>query len=389
MRNSWRSLLRRLAAGSIVGGCIAWSAAFSYAVQLAYDSADDPVYSDGWQEGDDGGAGFTGWNFDSGYWWQGTLYSYSHPGFLAVDDGLQSGTHSSNPHNQIGRSLVIGSHPDGDGAPRIGRGLDSPLGIGETLSVVVDNPTRRRFYGGYFIQFNGGTGGLNGNVCGGNDQQPHACTPGAPVPADQLNMWRFEYFDYGQWQIADDSNTYIPLFDTDTAAAGTRLDLTLTSASDYELMITPLGNPSQTHTHNGILRHPGESIDWFQITFFNPVTDTTPTLAEAGTDFYIRSMEVTSAAPPGVPGDYNDNGAVDAADYVLARKHLGTVFQLENEVPGMSDGSVTQADLDAWHAQFGSSGVAGGLAAAAPEPATFVYVMATFGWVGLPRFLRH
>jgi hypothetical protein len=370
MRNSWRQLFRRLAAGCVVTGSLAWSSAMSYAVQLAYDTADNAAYSDGWQEGDNGGFGFTGWNFDSGYWYNYTLYSYTNPGFLGVDNGLQSGTQLSNPHNHIGRSLVIGSHPSGDGAPRIGRGLVEPLEVGQTLSVVVDNPTRRQFFKGYFIQFHGGTGGVNGNLCGGNDDNNHACTPGAPLAADQLNMWRFEYNDYGQWQIADASNTYIPLYDVDTAAGGMKLDLLLTSESEYELTVTPLANPGLTHVHSGTLANPGEGIDWMQITFFNPVTDPTPTLAEFGTDFYIRSMEVIGEAPPGLPGDFNGDGKVDAADYVTWRKNNGTNNALPND--GGLGTPITTAHYDLWTANFGETAGSGGAAGAVPEPSTMV-----------------
>jgi hypothetical protein len=360
----------------MVAGSVAWSSALSYAVQVAYDSADNTAYADGWQEGDNGGFGFTGWNFDSGYWFNYTLYSYAHPGFLGIDDGLKNGAPLSNPHNDVGRSWVIGSHPDGDGAPRIGRGLVSPLEPNQTLSVVVDNPTRRQFFKGYFIQFHGGTGGENGNLCGGDDDRNHACTPGAPLAADQLNMWRFEYFDYGQWQIADASNTYIPLFDDDTGAGGMKLDLTLTSTSEYELTITPLGNPGLTHVHSGTLVNPGDSIDWFQITFFNPVTDPTPTLAELGTDLYIRSMEVTEDAPPGLTGDFNDDGKVDAADYVIWRKNTGN-----NPLPN-DDGLTTQAArFDLWRANFGAMAGAGGGSGvgAVPEPSTIVCLVLAAG----------
>jgi Leucine-rich repeat (LRR) protein len=45
------------------------------------------------------------------------------------------------------------------------------------------------------------------------------------------------------------------------------------------------------------------------------------------------------------PGDYNQDGAVDAADYVVWRKGLGTTY--------------TQADYDAWRANFGRAPSAG------------------------------
>jgi hypothetical protein len=75
-------------------------------------------------------------------------------------------------------------------------------------------------------------------------------------------------------------------------------------------------------------------------------------------------------APPGVSGDYNNNGTVDAADYVLWRD--GGPLQNEGDTPG----TVNQADYEFWRASFGK--VAGGPAAAGavPEPATIAMLLA-------------
>jgi hypothetical protein len=86
-----------------------------------------------------------------------------------------------------------------------------------------------------------------------------------------------------------------------------------------------------------------------------------------------------------VAGDYNRNGEVDAADYVLWRETLDTASPDANPPSAFSDmsanGAVTngytqtieQADYDFWQANFGTSVAAGsGLAAAVPEPASVV-----------------
>jgi hypothetical protein len=72
-------------------------------------------------------------------------------------------------------------------------------------------------------------------------------------------------------------------------------------------------------------------------------------------------MVQTGAIPPGPPGDYNGNGVVDAADYVVWRKGIGA-----------------QTDYDLWRAHFGqvTAGGAGTLAnATVPEPATLVTLL--------------
>jgi hypothetical protein len=69
-------------------------------------------------------------------------------------------------------------------------------------------------------------------------------------------------------------------------------------------------------------------------------------------------------------GDYNGDGTVDAADYVVWRKGLGTAF--------------TQTDYNVWRGHFGqtaSSGASSNANAAVPEPATLAtLIMALSGW---------
>ena len=78
----------------------------------------------------------------------------------------------------------------------------------------------------------------------------------------------------------------------------------------------------------------------------------------------------TTAVPPGVPGDYNGNGAVDAADYVMWRLN----GPLLNEVD--TPGTVNAADYTEWQERFGNTGAGSGLGSAAvPEPGTLVLVL--------------
>lgn len=81
------------------------------------------------------------------------------------------------------------------------------------------------------------------------------------------------------------------------------------------------------------------------------------------------NLVVEDIAPVGVPGDYNGNGVVDAADYVLYRNG----GPLQNEVN--SAGTVDSTDYDAWRARFGNnsgSGSGAGLSTAVPEPASLL-----------------
>ncbi len=86
--------------------------------------------------------------------------------------------------------------------------------------------------------------------------------------------------------------------------------------------------------------------------------------------------------PAGVPGDYNGNGVVDAADYVLWRNG----GPLQNEVDAV--GTVNAADYAAWRARFGNtagSGVSYSITAV-PEPSSVLLIL--FGVMGALINLR-
>jgi hypothetical protein len=82
-----------------------------------------------------------------------------------------------------------------------------------------------------------------------------------------------------------------------------------------------------------------------------------------------------------LPGDYNRDSVVDAADYLVWRDRLGNTASLANDdTPG-----VGQDDYDRWRANFGRAGelitaAALGSHSAVPEPASaliaFVAVLA-------------
>jgi hypothetical protein len=91
-------------------------------------------------------------------------------------------------------------------------------------------------------------------------------------------------------------------------------------------------------------------------------------LTEDGFKLFDAAFQWAAQQPPAsVPGDYNSNGTVDAADYVLWRD--GVTLQNEVATPGTN----TPEDYNEWRARFGN-GAVGGTAlndnSAVPEPAT-------------------
>ena len=86
-----------------------------------------------------------------------------------------------------------------------------------------------------------------------------------------------------------------------------------------------------------------------------------------------------------VPGDYNRNGVVDAADYTVWRDTLGQSVADYAAADGNGSGVIDQDDYEVWKNNFGattSSGIGIGSAISVPEPDSVV-VAALVIWLSL------
>jgi hypothetical protein len=116
-----------------------------------------------------------------------------------------------------------------------------------------------------------------------------------------------------------------------------------------------------------------------------------PTISDAVRDVAVDWVEANIdmlVSPPGLPGDYNDDGSVDAADYVVWRKTLG---QIGEDLPADGDGSgqIDSGDFTVWKANFGNTLSPGGASSTAvPEAGIWPIVTAGVFGIALMRNRR-
>jgi hypothetical protein len=110
---------------------------------------------------------------------------------------------------------------------------------------------------------------------------------------------------------------------------------------------------------------------------------------DADTDNVFELYSVALSGATTVPGDYNHNGIVDTADYIVWRSTLGSTTDLraDGDTTGASAGKIDQADYTFWKNHFGQSG-SGSAAAAVPEPAAGLLALVAATLASAMRFRR-
>jgi hypothetical protein len=166
---------------------------------------------------------------------------------------------------------------------------------------------------------------------------------------------------------------------------GSSLSFELGPGTNHDLITvgTDLTLPSGTAATLNLVNAGGMTAGTYPIIDYtgtltgNPLTALTLGTQPSGFSFALINntgntsidLQVTATGPVGVQGDYNNNGVVDAADYVVWRNG----GPLQNEVTGVTPGSVTPEDYDAWRARFGNTSGSG--SAAVPEPGAMLLLL--------------
>ena len=137
-------------------------------------------------------------------------------------------------------------------------------------------------------------------------------------------------------------------------------------------------------------------LDVFEIITAGTLSNTfdnapsTVTAVGAGTfDITYTSTSVLLSnfvAAPGLLGDYNNNGTIDAADYTVWRDAKTSGDILANDPNG--NGIADEEDFAYWREHFGESlgGGSGQGLASVPEPASLVLVV--MGWLLMVGYRR-
>jgi len=159
--------------------------------------------------------------------------------------------------------------------------------------------------------------------------------------------------------------------------------LTLNAGSILDI---ELGTPGNDQINvAGLLTLNGGSVNLYDfggmnmgtytlITYNTLVGDLDSLGTPAGPPGFEYSLDDTGSAitltigPDGIEGDFNDDGLVDAADYVVWRKFNGIGIDLPNDGDDLPE-AIGPAEYGLWHKNFGSDGSAGGSPGNVPEPA--------------------
>ena len=99
----------------------------------------------------------------------------------------------------------------------------------------------------------------------------------------------------------------------------------------------------------------------------------------------VDHATLVGAHEAAAPGDFNNNGTVDAADYTIWRDTQGSTTDLRAD--GNGDRQVNEFDYAIWKSLFGTAYNDGpGVGATVPEPTSALYLaVAGMGWCVVAR----
>jgi hypothetical protein len=319
---------------SVAIGCVNCSQMAS-ATTVAADDASQSAYANGWQAGDNGGSGFGPWTFAFSGLRSDLLYD---PQF--IDRAPLPGDHLGAPTF----ALTTGARATFTDTSEVVRSFSSPIATGQTFSFDIDGSA---LDAGAIAFSTGNTFQLFGS-----DNQ------------ERFALFTTNQYHANNWTATTDVNTGIP------AANAFHVAFTLATANTYNLVLSPIGGgaPLFSQTEATLDGTAGSPIQSFRFSTYGAGSS-----ADGSKELFFDNLLISG---PGVLGDYNRNGVVDAADYVVWRNTSG---QTGSGLPadGDQNNSVGNSDYSIWRSRFGSSTASASAAAQnVPEPSIVLLCLA-------------
>jgi hypothetical protein len=360
---------------------------------IAEDSASAPAYaseSDGAWKGlnptpnenppgmDNGGYGLLPWNFAGGF----HQPDYSPYGRLNhFIDGVDFATTAYNNlgapafalTNSNAGCVIFGCAFGGETA-RATRSFAAPLAPGETVTFHFDNPLLLREIdwspAGFLIRMNTGGGPVDPN-------DPNSTAKERFGMFANTGVYAFPGLFGNNWAIADGSGNNDTGVAVSATTSGAEFQFTLQTPESYAMAVKRLSDGAVLFSSTGSLSNAeAGAIDSLEIAIYgngsgNGLTGASMQ-ATGEREFYFNNLRIESAGNViALPGDYNDDGSVDAADYVIWRSMLGQSVTPGSSADGDGSGEVNDLDYDVWRMHFGSSTPAAA-ALAVPEPSAMI-----------------
>jgi hypothetical protein len=314
---------------------------------------------------DNGGFGFQPWDFSGGF-----HYPSQSP-YGRLNHFINGIDFAASSFNNLGAptfALTNANVAFGGATSSARRPFQSPLAVGDSLSLRFDNPLLAPLHqqapSGLIIRVNSGTGAQS---------------------VERFALFASSDFNGGAWAASDSVGTTNLGVSTSATSQGAEFRFTLTAAQSYLFELRPLsgGNPLVSRSGNlapstaGAIR----SVDLVMYANGSGNGQTGSAAQPTGArEFFFNNLLITS---PGVAGDYDADGDVDGNDFLVWQRNLGSTTNLAAD--GSKNGVVDGADLTVWRGHFPSST---GLAAAMPEPSAALLGTLAFCGITLRRMLR-
>lgn len=251
---------------------------------VASDNASNSAYSDGWQTGDNGGTGFGPW-----------ALSYSGNSLPSPPQFIDRAPLASNSLGAPSFALTTGDQNNAFETSEALRSFLIPFGVGQTLSANVD--------GSALSNAPSYTIGNTFDLLTANAKE-------------RFSLFTNNDYHSNRWTATGDLDTGI------AAGASFHIEFTLTGPNTYNLVLSPVNGGAALATQTGAtLAGPaGASITTLRIRDYGTGSSvSTAGSARGSKEYFFDDLMITA---PGIQGDYNNDQAVNAADYVTWRDQI-------------------------------------------------------------------